>query len=210
MATAPVHPALVSDNTFERDFGREEADVELVILDAVEELGSLNSVDLDSLLYLDTPDLSVTEAVNGEFIANVEYQGSEGFSSGKGYPGTISVDPTDECGRFFIDTITRDSMLSLITRSTIDPERSSGVIGFSATLANGEPLPDWISPIGDGEYLIDTSAGVDSVALKLTAHRESGWGLERFVEIDTLTGEITEIEAQSADTQFSQPDAVNQ
>ena len=101
-------------------------------------------------------------------------------------------------------------MLSLITRSTIDPERSSGVVGFSATLANGEPLPDWISPIGDGEYLIDPSAGFESVALKLTAHRESGWGLERFVEINTLTGEITEIDAQSPEFQISQPEAVNQ
>jgi len=174
---APAHPVVVSDNTFERDLGRREFDSELVILDAVEELGSLNSVDVASLLYLDDSELNVTEAANNEFIPNVEYEGSEGFSSGKGYRGTISVDPTDECGRFFIDTITRDTMLSLITRSTIDPERSSGVVGFSATLANGQPLPDWISTIGDGEYLIDPSAGVDSVALKLTAHRESGWGL---------------------------------
>ena len=145
-----------------------------------------------------------------ESIPDVVYEGSEGFSSGKGYRGTISVDPTDECGRFFIDTITRDSMLSVIARSTIDPEQSSGVIGFSATLANGEPLPDWISPIGDGEYLIDPSVGVDSVALKLTAHRESGWGLERYVEINTITGEITEIGAQSSDAQLSQPEAVNE
>ena len=145
-----------------------------------------------------------------ESVPNVEYEGSEGFSSGKGYPGTISVDPTDECGRFFIDTIKRDSMLSVIARSTIDPERSSGVIGFSATLANGEPLPEWISQIGDGEYLIDPSVGVETVSLKLTAHRASGWGLERFVEIDTATGVITEIGPQPSDAPASQPDAAAQ
>ena len=121
---------------------------------------------------------------------------STGFSSGVGYRGTISVDPTDECGRFFIDTIIRDSMLSVIARSTIDPERSSGVAEFSVALASGEPLPDWISEIGDGEYIIDPTVGVDSVVLKLTAHRDSGWGLVRTVEINTLTGEIADLEAQ--------------
>ena len=87
-------------------------------------------------------------------------------------------------------------------------DRSSGVIGFSATLANGDPLPDWISTIGDGEYLIDPSAGVDSVALKLTAHRESGWGLDRYVEINITTGEITELAVPPSETQYSQPEAV--
>ena len=147
-------PVVVSNNGFERESDRTVKDAELVILDAVEELDTLNSVDLVSLVNLDTPDLNVTEAVAMESVPTVVYPGSEGFSSGKGYPGTFSVDPTDECGRFFIDTVTRDSMLSVITRSTIDPVKSSGVVRFSATLANGEPLPDWVSPIGDGEYLI--------------------------------------------------------
>ena len=84
-------------------------------------------------------------------------------------------------------------MLSLTLRSTIDPARSSGVIGFSAELANGDSLPDWISPIGDGEYLIDPSIGFDSVELRLTAHRAIGWGLDRYVVIDIATGEITEL-----------------
>ena len=122
---------------------------------------------------------------------------STGYSSGVGYRGTFSVDPTDECGRFFIDTIIRDSMLSVIARSTIDAEKSSGVSRFSATLASGAPLPDWISQIADGEYVINPTISPDTVALKLTAHRESGWGLERFVEINTLTGEIKELEAQN-------------
>ena len=210
LTVAPPRPVTVSDNVFERELDRPQTDVELVLLNAVEELSSLQGADLASLINLDPVDLNLTEAIDIESVSNIEYEGSEGFSSGKGYPGTISVDPTDECGRFFIDTIKRDSMLSVITRSTIDPERSSGVIGFSATLANGEPLPEWISQIGDGEYLIDPSVGVETVSLKLTAHRASGWGLERYVEIDTATGVITEIGPQSSDTQVSQPDAAAQ
>ena len=203
-------PTIVSNSGFERESDRTVTDAELVILDAVEELDTLNSVDLVSLVNLDTPDLNVTEAVAMESVPTVVYPGSEGFSSGKGYPGTFSVDPTDECGRFFIDTVTRDSMLSVITRSTIDPVKSSGVVRFSAMLANGEPLPDWVSPIGDGEYLIDPSIGVDSIALKLTAHRESGWGLERYVEIDTATGEITELMPPSGDAEATQVDVVTE
>ena len=188
---APPRPVTVSDNSFTRELDRPQTDVEPVLLDAIEELGSLQGADLASLINLDPVDLNLTEAIDIESVPNVEYEGSQGFSSGKGYPGTISIDPTDECGRFFIDTIKRDSMLSVTTRSTIDPERSSGVIGFSATLANGDPLPEWISQIGDGEYLIDPSVGVETVSLKLTAHRASGWGLERYVEINTATGLIT-------------------
>ena len=154
LTVAPVQPVTVSNNAFTRELDRPQTDVEPVLLDAIEELGSLQGADLASLINLEPVDLNLTEAIDIESVPNVEYEGSEGFSSGKGYPGTISVDPTDECGRFFIDTIKRDSMLSVIARSTIDPERSSGVIGFSATLANGEPLPEWISQIGDGEYLI--------------------------------------------------------
>ena len=212
LTVVPSIPGLtaVSNNGFEREFDRHETDIELVILDAVEKLTPLNSVDMSGLINLDTPAASMPEVVDIEPIPTVVYAGSEGFSSGKGYPGTYSVDPTDECGRFFIDTITRDSMLSVITRSTIDPVKSSGVVRFSAMLANGEQLPDWISPIGDGEYLIDPSIGVDSVSLKLTAHRASGWGIERYVEINTATGEITELTAPDADTQFSQSDAVTE
>ena len=210
LTVAPVQPVTVSDNAFERTLDRPQTDVEPVLLDAVEALGSLGGADLASVINLDPVDLNLTEAIDIESVPNVEYEGSEGFSSGKGYPGTISVDPTDECGRFFIDTIKRDSMLSVITRSTIDPERSSGVIGFSATLANGEPLPEWISQIVDGEYLIYPSVGVETVSLKFTAHRASGWGLERYVEIDTATGVITEIGPQPSDAPASQPDAAAQ
>jgi len=194
-----TRPVAVSDNRFEREFHRPLTDVDLVVLNAVAELDAVNGQDLAGIINLDNPDARAVAEADPGYVPYKHYAGSEGFSSGKGYRGTISVDPTDECGRFFIDTINRDNMLSIIARSTIDPERSSGVIGFSATLANGQPLPDWISPIADGEYLVDPSAGVESVTLKLTAHRESGYGLVRYVEIDTVTGEIKELAAPRTD-----------
>lgn len=76
--------------------------------------------------------------------------------------------------------------------------RSDGVVAFSATLINGQPLPAWISQVADGEYLVDRSVDVETVALKLTAHRESGTVLVRFIEIDTLTGQIREQQQASS------------
>ena len=112
---------------------------------------------------------------------------SRGFSSGVGYRGTPSVDPADECGRFFIDTIVRGEQLSIIARSTIDPNQSPGVNGYTAMLADGELLK-----ISDGEYLVDLSVQTENIELQITAHRENGVDLTRFVKIDMATGEITE------------------
>jgi len=126
---------IVESNDYQRDTYRPFAQAKLVILNMVESLKSLSGLDD---LNMNDPELE---------HLYLDYQESEGFSSGKGYRGTHSVDPTDECGRFFIDTIVDDNMLSITSRSTIDPQRSIGVVGYSATLANGQPLPDWVSVV---------------------------------------------------------------
>jgi len=199
----PEVPVAIQDSDFERNFHRIPIDSDLVVLSMTEDLSSLNGA--DKLAQLRVAD-SGSDAIPHDLLIDpidTIVAGSEGFSSGKGYRGTISVDPTDECGRFFIDTIVKQDVLSVIARSTIDPERSSGVIKFSATLANGAPLPDWVSQMADGEYLIDRSVDLEVVALKLVAHRESGSTLVRIVEIDTLTGEIREKEqAESSNSSF--------
>ena len=194
LTVVPTGPrqVITANSISEREFDRQELELEPVLLDAIENLDSLHRVDLASLVNLDLQNLDVSEALSIEFIPDVVYKGSEGYSSGKGYRGTHSIDPTDECGRFFIDTISRDNMLSVIARSTIDPDKSSGVIGFTATLANGQPQPDWISEVADGEYMVDRSVDIPTIALKLVAHRENGDDFTRIVEIDTFTGLITE------------------
>jgi len=174
--TDPVRPLF-------RPFG----EAKLVILNMVESLRSLNSVELP--LHGNSLDADNSEDLLHEYVSQEE---SQGFSSGKGYRGTISVDPTDECGRFFIDTIVDNDMVSVIARSTIDPTRSIGVTGYSVTLANGDALPEWISRIDNGEILIDRPAGLEVIALKIVAHRDGAEDLVRFVEIDTSTGLIRE------------------
>ena len=179
---SPIYrPTRVSESNVERDYYKPSIDAELVVLQMSESLRSLNG-----------SDLSTTDGHDQPTVVNVTYAESAGFSSGKGYRGTHSIDPTDECGRVFVDTIVRDSMLSITVRSTIDPVRSSGVIAFGVTLDDGQPLPDWISELADDEFMVDRQAGVEMIALKVVAHQEDGTDRVRFVEIDTLTGHIRE------------------
>ena len=63
---APPRPVTVSDNVFERELDRPQTDVELVLLNAVEELSSLQGADLVSLINLDPVDLNLTEAMDIE------------------------------------------------------------------------------------------------------------------------------------------------
>jgi len=132
----------------ERPLFRPFSEAKLVILNMVESLRSLNSNSAELQSPDDSRDTENNEDLLHEYVSR---ERSQGFSSGKGYRGTISVDPTDECGRFFIDTIVDEGMVSVIARSTIDPTRSAGVTGFSVTLANGEALPEWISLIENGD-----------------------------------------------------------
>ena len=188
---APL-PTEMPDRVFARDFYRTPTEGQLAILKMAEGLTSLNGIEEIQV------DQSVSDEFNGLYadvtppVSDVVVEHSEGFSSGKGYRGTLSIDPTDECGRFFIDTIVKEDSLSVIARSTIDPERSSGVVAFSATYANGQPFPSWMSEVSDGEYMIDRSVDIEVVVLELVAHRDDGTTLTRVVEIDTLTGEIRE------------------
>ena len=79
-----------------------------------------------------------------------------------------------------------------MVHDTFDSERSPDVVRFSATLANGEPLPEWISETADGEYIVHRSVSSESVYLKITAHRDNAADLVRQVEINLLTGLIND------------------
>ena len=157
---------------------------------------------LDSILGTSLSNTSFLQSLNSsvfeqEIDIHTRYYGndggSKGFSSGKGYRGTISTDVTDECGRFFIDTIVQGESLAINAHSTIDPRYSSPVITYTATMANGDPLPPWISEISDGEYIVNLNGENEIIHLKIVAHRESGYGLVRDVQINTLTGLIEEL-----------------
>ena len=96
---------------------------EAVITETVNKIASL-----DSILGTSLSDSSFIQGLNSSVFDNevdihTRYYGndggSKGFSSGRGYRGTISTDVTDECGRFFIDTIVQGESLAINAHSTI-------------------------------------------------------------------------------------------
>ena len=77
---------------------------------------------LDSIFGTNLSNASLFQSLNSnafqdELNIHTRYYGSdggsEGFSSGRGYRGTISTDVTDECGRFYIDTIVQGESLAI-------------------------------------------------------------------------------------------------
>ena len=177
VALPQLRETLLLSEGFEKTLSRPLVRLQTVIQNLVENLGSLFGSELPNAEQ-GIGDHNIYQAIgNGE---------SKGFSSGAGYRGTHSVDPTDECGRFFIDTIVDDRTLSIIARSTIDAEKSVGVVGFSALLENGQELPVWITELGDGEYLLTRTAGIETVGLRVIAHRENADDLIRYVDICLL------------------------
>ena len=170
---------------------------ELVVNEAVNQVSSLDSAFGGSLLSSIGQDELNGAAFQDEPGIHTRYivgdGGSVGFSSGKGYAGTISTDVTDECGRFYIDTIVQGESLAINAHSTIDPEYSSPVVAYTATLANGDPLPSFISEISDGEYIVQRTPDVEVIRLRIAALRESGYELVREVEINTSTGVIVDL-----------------
>ena len=180
---------------------------EAVITETVNKVASLDSIFGTSL-----SNSSLLQALNSsvfeqEVDIHTRYYGndggSKGFSSGRGYQGTTSIDATDERGRFYIDTIVQGESLAINAHSTIDPQYSSAVTGYTATMANGDPLPPWISELSDGQYIVQLNGENETIRLTIVAHRECGYELARDVQINTLTGFIEELPLVEEATEVS-------
>jgi len=165
-----------------------------VLLRALNGIRSLDSYGDTTLAYFGFKRSPFVDSLDQALhIQYLDQSFSEGFSSGKGYRGTASIDPTDDCGRIFIDTIVLGDNLAINAHSTIDPERSDGVVGYTATLVDGEPLPQWISELTSGEYVIHRAIADEVIRLKIIAHRDNSPDLVRIVEINAITGLITDM-----------------
>jgi len=165
-----------------------------VLLQTINGIQALDSFGASTLNYLGFSrgvfDGGLDQALHIQYL---DQAFSEGFSSGKGFRGTNSIDPTDDCGRIYIDTIVLGDSLAINAHSTIDPQRSAGVIGYTMTLSDGSPLPSWISTLASGEYIVHRAIANELILLKVIAHRDGAPDLVRIVEINALTGLITEV-----------------
>ena len=70
-------------------------------------------------------------------------------------------------------------------------------------MANGDPLPPWISELSDGQYIVQLNGENETIRLTIVAHRECGYELARDVQINTLTGFIEELPLVEEATEVS-------
>ncbi|MEL7488373.1 MAG: putative Ig domain-containing protein, partial [Pseudomonadota bacterium] len=120
----------------------------------------------------------------------------EGFSSRSDLPGAESG-PSANADEFIIDTYLRDRVLFVEAYEASDGSYAGSVAEYKATLADGRPLPSWISHSSDGVFMIERPANVETVALKIIGIREGGEPIVRSIVIDAVTGEMRDINADS-------------
>ena len=197
-AFAPILPTIIAENRatavtgkeYHREFLKPLQEVNSTVLSLSKALNGLNNKQLFGTVESDIAAV-VSEYSTSE--KNLNHDESVGRLFDSSYRDVQSFEPPEEDDKLSIDTHFRDNKLSVIVRSTTLANRSDSVVARSSTtLANGQPLPVWISEVSDGEYLIDRSIDVEKVVLKIKEHRESGPEIIRYIEIDTLTGQVTE------------------
>ncbi|MEL6112752.1 MAG: hypothetical protein AAFR20_08105, partial [Pseudomonadota bacterium] len=125
-----------------------------------------------------------------------QYQvvGAEGFSSRLDISGTRSDDPSTDVGQFIVDTFIRNRVLYVEAYDNIDRSNSTGFREFIATLGDGRALPKWISYDEDGIFIVDRPVNVETITLRITGIRDDGRYVTRYVQIDTPTGEMRDLD----------------
>lgn len=184
--------------------GISSIDSELAVSSAVNNLDSLNSVDGNGVEHNADEVRRIIDGTDNRFSSldsASQIASAEGFSARADVSGTESVLNGDDTGQFVVNTYIRDRVLFVEAYDTIDASSGeSNISEFIATLADGRPLPEWISFTKDGVFMIDRPADVEAVTLKITGLRDGADDITRVLEIDTPTGEIRE--HQSSDQAF--------
>ncbi len=101
-------------------------------------------------------------------------------------------------GQLVIETYVRDRVLFIDVTNTFDPEIQGTVKEYRVTMANDEPLPDWIRVVRDGFVVAERPANLWDLNLKISAAMEDGSLITRGVAIDGPTGEIQPLEYTTA------------
>ncbi len=67
-------------------------------------------------------------------------------------------------------------------------------IKWTASSANGGPLPGWLSFAGDGVLIGERAADAEEIELRFTAELPDGTVVVRYVKIQTMSGEIQQLD----------------
>ncbi|MCH9670076.1 MAG: hypothetical protein K0U93_01395, partial [Gammaproteobacteria bacterium] len=100
-----------------------------------------------------------------------------------------------------IETVMSEQRLYLELKYEVERTRSDRAAEYGGSLLDGAPLPTWINLDPQSGLLIaEVPVGYESFELRLWTILDDGKRIERFVEIDGITGEVTERDTQRAAT----------
>ena len=98
-----------------------------------------------------------------------------------------------------VHTTMMGSLLYIKIEHTQDMHAQFDVVKFTVLLANGQPLPNWLSVDPDSGLLSGVPpVGHERLQLKVQAQLRDGQVLSGYVEIEPDTGSITELEQLSS------------
>ena len=195
------------------EYPREEAIG--IIIEAVSDLNSLGSLaDIDTF----SPILSAVngiESLDGIFLNTVNgVENLDGFNKqhfDEVARNIMDFDADIQDGdaqiqtnkSFNVDSFLKDGRVFLQANNL--EGKGAGVKDFTAMLADGRALPNWISSDNNGLFIIDAPAEVESISLTIIGLRDDGISSTRVMEVDLLNSAAKDLrELQRNVSNFSQ------
>ena len=89
-----------------------------------------------------------------------------------------------------IETLVSNQTLYIEIRSDFASETGKSVSEYRISLADGRPVPDWISVDNRGFVLVESAVDLEELDLKVTAVLDDGSSITQTVQIQAVTGEI--------------------
>ncbi|HSM42669.1 MAG TPA: putative Ig domain-containing protein, partial [Afifellaceae bacterium] len=108
---------------------------------------------------------------------------------------------TGNSGRdlIIIETLVRERFIYIEARSNFAADSIRNVEEFRVTMADGRPVPSWISVDAKGLVMVERPADVELLDLQITAVLSDGGSISRAIEIQATSGEIKAIDLLNQD-----------
>lgn len=101
-------------------------------------------------------------------------------------------------GVFIVDTYLRDPFIYIDIKASFDPAIDGEVTGYSISLIDGSPLPDWVREIRPGFLCADPPAYTGATGLLMKVATKDQEDHRFSLKIDCRTGGISKIDDAAA------------
>jgi len=218
-ATIKVTVTPVADRNFDPeglapDSGNGDAEPEVdtdlsldpIVVDTVESFGGIgtNIMSTRTSMISKVVDPAILQARFDDYAERSGFAGNpfagdglSGFSLRTDVAGAAAVGGSTAEPQVIVDTLMRDGTLFVEIRNTIDGNLDRSATRYRVTTLDGAPLPRWFEQAENGLLLADVPVHTPALDARITVTREDGSFLEHTVRIQTATGEVQPIHADS-------------